>query len=200
MRGGIVGLVVVSSALALLCLAGCSPDSAPTPTPTARAASTPTATATPTPTPTVFLGTGVALRYSCDELVDRAVIDALDKNLRGDLSYQPAPTTSAERAVAIRGTACRWEDPATGDSLIVTAAHPDPPTLADLSSTTASYAKPTTMFGPDVSGFIVNTQIEIFTRSGYWATASSPLFSDLTVARSVMGAPLPRTIQHWPRA
>ena len=124
----------------------------------------------------------------CDELVDPAVIDALDKNLRGDLSYQPAPTTSAERAVAIRGTACRWEDPATGDSLIVTAAHPDPPTLADLSSTTASYAKPTTMFGTDVSGFIVNTQIEIFTRSGYWATASSPLFSDLTVARSVMGA------------
>ena len=188
MRRGIVGLVVASSALVVLALAGCSPDAAPTAssTPTARAASTPTPS--PTPTPTVFLGTGVSLRYSCDELVDPGVIDSLDKNLRVNQGYQPAETTSAERAVAIRGTACQWKDPATGNSLIVTAAHPDPPTLADLTSTTASYAQPTTMFGTDVSGFIANTQIEIFTRSGYWATATSPLFSDLKIARSVMDA------------
>jgi hypothetical protein len=188
MRRGIVGLVIASSALVLLGLAGCSPDSAPVAasTHTARAASTPSPT--PTPTPTVFLGTGVALRYSCDELVDPTVIESLDKNLHENLSYQPAATTSAERAVAIRGTACQWKDSSTGKSLIVTAAHPDPPTLADLRSATAGYAKRTTLFGTDVSGFIVNTQIEIFTRSGYWATATSPLFSDLTMARSVMSA------------
>jgi hypothetical protein len=188
MRRGITGLIVASTALALLGLAGCAPEpTAPTSsTPTPRAAATPTPT--PTPTPTVFLGTGVALRYSCDVLVDPTVIESLDKNLRENPSYQPAATTSAERAVAIRGTACQWKDPTTGSSLVVTAAHPDPPTLADLTSTTASYAKPTTLFGTDVSGFIVNTQIEIFTRSGYWATATSPLFSDVTVARSVMAA------------
>ena len=188
MRKGIVGLVMASSALIVLGLAGCSPEGAPaaTSTHTPRTASTPTPT--PTPTPTVFLGTGVPLRYSCDELVDPTVIQSLDKNLHENLSYQPAATTSAERAVAIRGTACQWKDPSTGNSLIVTAAHPDPPTLADLSSATAGYAKPTTLFGTDVSGFIVNTQIEIFTRSGYWATATSPLFSDQTMARSVMSA------------
>jgi hypothetical protein len=188
MRRGIVGLVIVSSALALLGLAGCAPAATPAAraTPAPHAVSTPTPT--PTPTPTVFLGTGVSLRYSCDELVDPDVIESLDKNLHENLNYQPATTTSAERAVAIRGTACQWRDATTGTSLIVTAAHPDPLTLAELSSTTASYAKPTTMFGTDVSGYIVNTQIEIFTRSGYWATATSPLFSDLTMARSVMSA------------
>ena len=187
MRRGIVGLVV-ASAVAVLGLSACTSAPAPaaTATPTVRAASSPTPT--PTPTPTVFLGTGVSLRYSCDELVDPGVIESLDKNLHENRSYAPAATTSAERAVAIRGTACQWKDASTGTSLIVTAAHPDPPTLADLNSSTASYAKPTTLFGTDVSGFIVNTQIEIFTRGGYWATATSPLFSDLTVARSVMDA------------
>ena len=187
MRRHIVG-VVMASAFVLLGLTACAPAAAPpvTSRPTAHAAVTPSPT--PTPTPTVFLGTGVALGYSCDELIDPSVIRSLDKNLREDKNYQPAVTTSAERAVAIRGTACQWKDPSTGSSLIVTAAHPDPPTLADVRSATASYAKPTTLFGNDVSGFIVNTQIEIFTRSGYWATASSSLFSNLTVAQSVMNA------------
>jgi hypothetical protein len=188
MRRGFVGLVVVSSVIALLTMAGCAADPAPTSSPTARAAATPSPTPTPTPTPTVFLGTGTSLRYSCDVLVDPESVDAVDKHLSENLSYQPAATTSAERAVAIRGTACQWTDPSTGSSLIVTAAHPDPPTLAAIRSATASYAKPTTMFGNDVAGFIVNTQVEIFTHSGYWATATSPLFSDPAAARSIMDA------------
>jgi len=184
MRRGIVGLAV---ALALLALAGCTtavPDK--TSTPTARTAST--TAPTPSPTPTTFLGTGVSLRYSCDELVDPAVISSLDKNLSQNRSYQPAATTSAERAVAIGGTACEWNDPRTGNSLIVTAAHPDPPTLSAIRASTSSYAQPTTLLGTGVSGFVVNTQVEIFTRNGYWATATSPLFNDPTIARSIMDA------------
>jgi len=188
MRGGIAGLVVASGAVALIGLAGCASAANPATTTTSSARAESSPTATPTPTPTVFLGTGASLLYSCDELVDPTVIDSLDKNLSTNLSYQPAATTSAERAVAIRGTACQWKDPTTGSSLIVSAAHPDPPTLADLTSTTSSYAKPTTLFGTDVSGFIVNTQVEIFTRGGYWATATSPLFSDPELARTVMAA------------
>ena len=188
MRGGITGLVFASSVVALLGLVGCAPEPTPTPTSTSWARAASSATPTPTPTPTVFLGTGVSLGYSCDELVDPEVIDSIDKNLSKNPSYQPAATTSAERAVAIRGTACQWKDPTTGNSLIVTAAHPDPPTLADLTASTASYATATTMFGNDVSGFIVNTQVEIYTRNGYWATATSPLFSDPKIAASVMDA------------
>ena len=190
MRRGIVTLVVASSALTLLGLAGCAADpsarSTPTATSTVGAAGTPSAT--PTPTPTVFLGTGVSLRYSCDELVDPKTIDRLDKDLDENPKYQPAETTSAERAVAIQGTACQWNDSTTGNSLIVTAAHPDPPTLNQLTSSTASYAKRTTAFGNDVAGYVVNTQVEIFTRHGYWATATSPLFADPAKAKLSMNA------------
>ncbi len=187
MRRGIVGFVAASSAIALLGLAGCT-SAAPeqTSTPTARAASTPTPT--PTPTPITFLGTGVSLRYSCDELVGPAVINSLGRNLSENRSYQPAATTSAERAVAIGGTACEWNDPRTGNALIVTAAHPDLATLSAIRASTSSYAQPTTLLGTGVSGFIVNTQVEIFTRNGYWATATSPLFNDPKIVRSIMDA------------
>jgi hypothetical protein len=190
MRRGFAGLIMASSALAILGLAGCAADPTPaaTPasTPTVRAAGTPSAT--PTPTPTVFLGTGVSLRYSCDELVAPETIDGLDRDLAVNPRYRPAETTSAERAVAIQGTACQWSDPKTGNSLIVTAAHPDPPTLSQLTKSTASYAQRTASFGNEVAGYIVNTQAEIFTRNGYWATATSPLFSDPAKAKLIMDA------------
>ena len=99
----------------------------------------------------------------------------------------PAATTSAERAVAINGTACRWVDSTTGASLIVTAAHPDAPTLISLRSATAAYATPTTAFGTfGLQGYAANIQMEVFTANDFWLTATSPLFSDMNKAKLIV--------------
>lgn len=183
----IVGSLVASSALALVALTGCTgAPSATTSTSARLAAPSSTPTPTPTPTPTVFLGTGVPLGYSCDELVDPATIARVDRHLVINPAYRPDVSSSAERAVAIRGTACQWKDATTGATLIVTASHPDPPTLGDITSTTAGYATRTDIFGNDVAGYLVNTQAEVITPTGYWATASSPLFSDAAMLKIVM--------------
>lgn len=192
MRAGwaAIGIGVGVGVFVALSLAGCSSSDAPAATPTARTASTATATPTPTPTPTATtdFGNGLPLGYSCDELVHPEVITALDKDLEVNTAYRPAATTSAEQAVAIRGSACQWTDPTTGASLIVTAAHPDAPTLAALKTKTASYASPTLAFGNDVSGYVANIQMEAYTRTGYWVTASSSLFADPQKAKPVMAA------------
>ncbi len=192
MHRGSAVLLVLSCALASVMLAACgSAPEASGPT-AARAAQASSSSATPAPTPSptasVFLGTGTALGYSCDELVGPSIISQLDRGFTVNSHYRAASTTSAEQAVAIKGTACQWTDAKTGDSLIVTAAHPDPPTLSSITMKTQGYAKRTTMFGNDVSGFLVNTQVEIFTNDGFWATASSPLFTDLTKAKLIMDA------------
>lgn len=192
MRRGSAVLLAVSCAVASVMLVACGSDPASSRPAAARAAqastSSPTPTSRPGPTAPAFLGTGTALGYSCDELVGPATISQLGRGFTVNSNYQASSMTSAEQAVAIRGTACQWIDAKTGDSLIVTAAHPDPPTLSSITTKTRSYAKPTTMFGNDVTGFLVNTQVEIFTHDGFWATATSPLFTDLTKAKLIMDA------------
>lgn len=190
MHRGSAALLAVSCAIAGVMLAACGSAPAASGPTAARAAQAFSSIPTPTPTPTVsvFLGTGTSLGYSCDELVGPGIISQLDRGFTVNTHYRAASTTSAEQAVAIKGTACQWTDAKTGDSLIVTAAHPDPPTLSSITMKTRGYAKPTTMFGTDVSGFLVNTQVEIFTHDGFWATATSPLFTDLAKAKLIMDA------------
>jgi hypothetical protein len=186
MQAGVGRVAVALAVLVALSLSGCATYiGPPLASHSAEASSSPRPT--PTSTPGADLGSGIPLGYSCDELVDPSVITQLDVRMKVDTAYVPAAATSAERAVAIGGTACRWVDSTTGASLIVSAAHPDAPTLVSLRAATAAYATPTTAFGTfGLQGYAANIQMEVYTASNFWLTAVSPLFTDMNKAKLVV--------------
>lgn len=168
-RSAILGAIVMLA----LGVSGCAaPGQTTTGTPP------PMATAAPASGPaTTTFGTGTALAYDCDQLLNDATLAALDSSLTSDASYRPAAGSSAEEAVAIRGTACSWSDASSQTSVVVSAAKPDATTL-DTLKTAAQSSTPTSQFGTSVTAYTSGTELQLFTADGYWATADSPLLAD----------------------
>ncbi len=163
----IVGAILVLS----LGVAGCTAQ-----TPSTPGTPPPPATAGPaTGSLTKTFGTGTALDYPCDQLLDDVTLATLDAKLQPGANFTPASGSSAEEAVFIKGTACSWLDSSSGTTLIVTAAKPDPDTFASLQSAAGTA---TTQFGQDVAAYTSGTELQLFTLDGYWATADSDLLSD----------------------
>jgi hypothetical protein len=151
---------------------------------TGCAAHGPTTTGTPPPPATAApaagsasstFGSGTAVAYQCNELLDDVSLASLDSGLKADANFSPAAGSSAEEAVAIKGTACSWSDASSATTLVVTAAQPDAATLATLKSKAGTE---TTQFGGSASAYTSGTELQIFNADGYWATADSPLLSD----------------------
>ncbi len=126
---------------------------------------------------TTTFGNGTALAYECNQLLDSVSLGALDASLKPDAVVTPTSGSSAEEAVAIRGTACSWSDANSTTTLVVTAAKPDAVTL-DTLKTAAQSGTPATQFGTLVTAYTRGTELQLFTTGGYWATADSPLLAD----------------------
>lgn len=125
--------------VALLLLAGCGPDPAPTVPPTPPPSSptgpidSPTllpsnpGTATPEPSDD---GTPIAL--GCDQLVAPNAIYAFNPNFTLLEEWTPAAGSLGARAVNASGVACRWVSESGGVALDVSAARPGTAALAAL--------------------------------------------------------------------
>jgi len=164
---------VIAGAVLLIGLAatGCAahgPVTTGTPPPLATAGSAAGST------PSTF-GTGTPIANECDQLLDSVTLASLASNLTADANYTPAAGTSAAEAVAITGTACSWSNVPSATTLVLTVAKPDAATLATLKTQAGT---PTAQFGSFVSAYTSGTELQVFTRDGYWATADSPLLAD----------------------
>jgi len=146
---------------------------------------------TPTPTPTNNLG------VTCSELVPRSVLDAFHTQLTLDKDYQPATGSYPHQVVTLGGIACSWLSP-DKENLDVAAVKLDKTTLAAQEAKVKAGATSTLAFGssPEIRGYEVNTggtysgDMEVFTDTGYWVSAQSPLFFEPADAESVIGAVL----------
>ena len=166
---------VIIGAILMLALgvSGCAAQGQTTTgTPPPRATAAPASGAA-----TTTFGSGTALSYDCDQLLDGVTLAALDASLTRDTDVTPVPGSSAEEATAIKGTACSWSDANSKTTLVVTAAKPDATTL-DTLKTAAQSGTPATQFGTFVTAYTRGTELQLFTTDGYWATADSALLSD----------------------
>lgn len=169
-------VVVVAGALLALSagVSGCAAHgqvTTGTPPPPATAAPAPgSATSSP-------FGSGDPLRYDCTELVGADVLARLDRALTAGGDYLVANQSPAEEALALTGTVCAWTDESAAVSLVVTVAKPDAATFAALRQK-ASAGSPDPEFGSAVAAYVTDGRLELFTRAGYWATATSSLLSD----------------------
>ena len=169
-RGSAIVGVVLMLALGV---SGCA-----APGQTTKGTPPPKATAAPASgAATTTFGTGTPLAYPCDQLLDGVTLAALDASLTPDAVVTPAPSSSAEEALAIQGTACSWSDASPTTTLVVTAAKPDATTL-DTLKTAAQSGTPATQFGTLVTAYTSGTELQLFTADGYWATADSTLLAD----------------------
>ena len=164
--------VIVGAVLALAFgVAGCSAQGQ-----TTTGTPPPPATAGPASGAATTFGTGTSLVFECDQLLDSTFLAQLDPGLTPDPVTTPERGSSAEEALAIKGSACSWSNASAQTTLVVTAALPDAATFATLKSK-ASSLTPDPEFGT-VSAYTDGTELQLFTQDGVWTTAESALFAD----------------------
>jgi hypothetical protein len=174
--GGIVALLVIVTAALL---AGCT--GGPTGISTSSAA----------PAPANSLG------MTCPELVPSPVVAALHPGLKAQPTFKPVPESYPGQIKALGGIACGWHTH-DGFTLVVAVVKLSSAALAAQESKVSASSTATLAFGDaaDVRGYVANTggtysgDIEVFTTSGYWVSAVSPIFLSASDAESVIAAVL----------
>jgi hypothetical protein len=117
----------VLAALALVLLAGCTPETEATPEPSTSASST----ETPTPEPTIQ-PVGTPVDATCDELVSADTLYIYNPNFGAIDDFTPDEGTAAASALAYQGVACRWENLTSGEQIDVSVAQLDEDSLTAL--------------------------------------------------------------------
>ena len=161
----------------VLLLAGCVGSPSPSPSPSASAAS--------------------LLGVTCSELVPVPVVDALHPNMKLNPHYKPMEGTYPAKIAKLGGLACEWRAP-DGVALEVAAAKLDKKTLAANEARVAAGSTVTLVFGeaPEIRGYYANSggtvtgDLEVFTETGYWLSAVSPLFFTASDAEAVVASML----------
>lgn len=172
---GAIALAV--GALAVGALAGCVPEPQPTSSPsigstpsTSPSTPAPSETTTPQEQPT-------AVSIPCDSVVGAQTMYDFNPNFGLLSDFTPDGGTLAARAIAEEGTACRWVNQTSGDTIDVTISRPGPTALAE--------ARDTAGAGTPVSGL---GDAAFFSTSGdsgivqsfsgpFWITGTSVYFS-----------------------
>ncbi len=180
-------LALAGSVLALVALAGCTPD-AETPganptgsaSPGASAEPTPDESATPTPTPTPT-ASATPVDLECDQLLTPDEIYAFNPNFGTTDDYKPTDGSAAERAVSHKGVACGWLNQTSGEVIEVSVVQPNAVLMTQLKDAAIAQSKPVPTYGtpPAIDGFFTTAdgtgEAQIFTPT-YWVALSSSAF------------------------
>ena len=174
-----VGLALATGALALVVLAGCTSEAAPTATPSSSpndvATEVPTESSTPTPTPEAA---GTPVTMSCDQILTADDVYIFNPNFGTAPDYEPAAGSAAETAVSYDGVACGWLNQTSNEIIEISIAQPNDILMSDLKNKAVieSNAVPTYGTPPAVEGYFTNSggqgQAQIFAGK-YWVVANS---------------------------
>jgi hypothetical protein len=175
-RPGFVALLVI---VTVAFLTGCTGGHAPT------------ATSSAAPAPANSLG------MTCSELVTPPVVAALHPGLKAQPTFKPMPATYPGQIKALGGLSCGWQT-TDGLTLAVAVVKLSPAALAAKESKVSASSTATVAFGDsaEVRGYVAHTggtssgDIEVFTTSGYWVSAVSPLFVSASDAEAVIAGVL----------
>lgn len=179
---GALGLAVAVSLAGCLSPGGDTPSSSPSvpgpsasPTPSAS----PSETAAPEDDPT-------PVSIPCASIISAQAMYDFNPNFGLLDSFSPDAGTLAARAVADQGTACRWVNQTSGDTIDVTISQPGPLAFAAAKSA-ASSGSPVSGLG-DAAYFSAaggSGELQAF-RGPFWITATSVYFSTGADASDIM--------------
>lgn len=192
--------------MALLALAGCTPDAAsPTvkpsgspatsasPSASAGASDAPsddvTDTPTPTPTPTPK-PEGMAVSLDCDQVLTPDDMYAFNPNFGMAPDYKPAGGSAAETAAKYDGVACGWSNQTSGEVIAVSVAQPNDVLMTQLKDAAIAQSTPVPTYGtpPSLEGFFTNAggqgEAQLFTGK-YWVALNSSAFFEPGDAQSL---------------
>ncbi|MCU1408331.1 MAG: hypothetical protein JWM23_411 [Microbacteriaceae bacterium] len=182
-----LSLAVATGALALVTLAGCSPQSAPSssasasapaPGSTDGATSNPGSTPTPTATPEA---PNTPVTLGCDEVLSPDDVYTFNPNFGTAPDYKPGSGSTAETAVKYDGVACGWLNQTSGEVIAVAVAQPSEARLTQLKDKAIAQSTPVPTYGtpPAADGFFSSTAgtgtAQVFSGK-YWVTLSSVAF------------------------
>lgn len=176
------------AAIALLLLAGCTPEegASPEPEPTVS-------TEAPTPEATDDAVVGTPVGATCDDLVSADALYAYNPNFAAIANFTPDDGTAAASAVAYQGVACRWENLSSGDQIDVSVAQLDDDTLTALKNAAFEDSEMVPTYGEEayftVDGGTGSAQVFL---GPFWVVAESAIFyepGDATeIVESVLAA------------
>lgn len=160
------------AAIALLLLAGCTPESGATPEPSASSSTTEAPTPEPTDEPV-----GTPVDATCDELVSADTLYIYNPNFGAIDDFTPEDGTAAASALAYQGVACRWENLTSGDQIDVSVAQLDDDSLTALKNAAFEDSEMVPTYGEEayfsVEGGLGVAQVFL---GSYWVVAESPVF------------------------
>ena len=195
-----VGLALATGALALVVLAGCTSEAAPTATPSSSpngvATEVPTESSTPTPTPEAA---GTPVTISCDQILTADDVYLFNPNVGTAPYYEPAAGSAAEIAVSYDGVACGWLNQTSNVIIEISIAQPNDILMSDLKNKAVieSNAVPTYGTPPAVEGYFTNSsgpgQAQVFAGK-YWVVANSVDFFEPGEAQKLIAT----VVSHLP--
>ncbi len=160
------------AAIALLLLAGCTPESGATPEPSASSSTTEASTPEPTDEPV-----GTPVDATCDELVSADTLYIYNPNFGAIDDFTPEDGTAAASALAYQGVACRWENLTSGDQIDVSVAQLDDDSLTALKNAAFEDSEMVPTYGEEayfsVEGGLGVAQVFL---GSYWVVAESRVF------------------------
>ena len=181
----------LAAPLLLLLLAGCVPTADPAPTSSPIAEPTgPAVTKTPTPAPSVAPDpAAIPFDIDCSDLVTAQQIYDYNPNFSLVNDFTPDAGTTAAAAVAAKGTACRWVNQTSGETIDISVAELNEKTLATAKSDAEASSDSSGAWGSGsyfgVSGGVGTA--EAFS-GAYWITASSAAFLEPADVGSLIDA------------
>ncbi|AYF98776.1 arginyl-tRNA synthetase [Protaetiibacter intestinalis] len=184
--------VLSASALltAALLLTGCTtPEPAPVTDPP-----TPSDTPTPTPEPTETTAPPQSspVEVPCDTLVSAQAMYDFNPNFSLLDSWTPDASSAAAHALADEGTACRWQNDTSGETIDVSVASYDAATLEQLANEAYSSSTMVPTYDADEAYFAVTAGVGeaiVFDRD-YWVVVRSSYFLEPGDAEPIVSAVL----------
>jgi hypothetical protein len=165
---------VAAAALAVILLAGCTPEpestdfDGPNPSGDPSGEPAPTLTAAPVGTP---------IDVTCNELISPETVYAFNPNFGLIDDFEPSDGSVAASALEYSGIACRWQNQTSGDNIDLSIASLDDDTLTALKNSAFEDSQMVPTYGEEAY-FTVNGQVgtaQVF-QGRYWVVIESPAF------------------------
>jgi hypothetical protein len=193
-----LSLALATGALALIALAGCSAEPAPSapsttssvPAATDGATAAPETTPTPTATPEA---PNTPVTLGCDQVLTPDDVYAFNPNFGTAPDYKPEGGSVAAAALKYDGVACGWLNQTSGEVIAVAVAQPSAARLTQLKDKAIAESTPVPTYGtpPAADGFFKSTAgtgtAQVFSGK-YWVTLSSVAFFEPGDAQQLAAA------------
>jgi len=166
------------AALALVALSGCVPTPTPTSSGTASAPASDSPSASSTPSPTAST-VSIPITIGCNTLITPDDIYAFNPNFGLITTWTPKAGSAAATAKSEQGIACRWQNQTSSDTIDVSVAHLDAPSIEALKNAAVEKSTMVPTYG-DEAYFSVSGGVgtAIVFQGTYWLVASSVEFAE----------------------